>query len=67
MLVRNFLKHVSPAVQTTIFDLDAEPCNNKKTDEAGAFALAYRFNYNSEVIDFLVNDDNTIILYIGRK
>ena len=63
MLVKDFLKHVSPAVSTTIFDLDAEPGNNKKVDEAGALALAYHFNYNSEVIDFLINADNTIILY----
>lgn len=67
MLVRDFLKHVSPAVNTTVFDLDAEPGNNKKIDEAGALALAYHFNYDSEVIDFLINADNTIILYVKRK
>lgn len=67
MLVKDFLKHVSPTVTTTVFDLDAEPGNNKKVDEAGAMALAYHFNYNSQVIDFLINSDNTIILYVKRK
>lgn len=67
MLVRDFLKHVSPTVNATVFDLDAEPGNNKKVDEAGALALAYHFNYNSQVIDFLINSDNTIILYVKRK
>ena len=67
MLVRDFLKHVSPVVKTTVFDLDAEPGNNKNVEEAGALALAYHFNYNSEVIDFLINTDNTIILYVNRK
>ena len=67
MLVRDFLKHVSPTVNTTVFDLDAEPGNNKKVDEAGAMALACHFNYNSQVIDFLINSDNTIILYVKRK
>lgn len=66
MLVKNFLRHVSPTVQTTIFDLDAEPGNNKKVEEAGALALAYHFNYDSEVIDFLINAD-TIILYVKRR
>ena len=67
MLVKDFLKHVSPTVNTTVFDLDAEPGNNKKVDEAGAMALAYHFNYNSQVIDFLINSDNTIILYVKRE
>ncbi len=67
MLVRDFLKHVSPVVNITIFDLDAEPGKNRKVDEAGAFALAYHFNYNSQLIDFLINSDNSIILYVKRK
>lgn len=67
MLVRDFLKHVSPVIRTTIFDLDAEPGNNKKEDEAGAFAVGYHFNYNSEVVDFLINSDTSIILYVKRK
>ena len=66
MLVRDFLKHVSPVIKTTIFDLDAEPGNNKKEDEAGALAMAHHFDYDSKVIDFYIYHDN-LTLWISRK
>lgn len=66
MLTRDFLKHIAPAMQVTIWDLDAEPGNNKKEDEAGAFAVAHHFDYNSEVIDFYIYHDN-VTIYIKRQ
>lgn len=66
MLVKEFLKRVSPTINVKIFDLDMEPGKNTKEDEAGALALAYHFNNNSFVTDFIISSEN-IILYVKRK
>ena len=66
MLTRDFLKHIAPAMIVTVWDLDAEPGNNKKEDEAGALAIAHHFDYNSEVIDFCIYPDN-VTIFIKRK
>lgn len=50
----------------TVWDLDAEPGNNKKEDEAGALAVAHHFDYNSEVLDFYIYPDN-VTIFIKRK
>jgi hypothetical protein len=66
MLIKEFLKNVTPALPVTVWDLDAQPGNNKKEDEAGALAIAHHFDYNSEVLDFYIEPDK-ITLFIKRQ
>lgn len=66
MLVRNFLTKCSPAVRVRVFDLDALTGNHVKEDEACVLNEAYRFDYNSEVTDFYICEDN-INIYSKRR
>lgn len=63
MLLREFLKHVSPTMSVTAWDLDAQPGNNRKDDEAGALAIAHHFDYNAIISDFAIGTDKIIIWY----
>lgn len=61
MLVKDFLIKCAPGVSVRVFDLDAAPGNNLKEDEACEMLRAYRFNYNSEITDFYICNDNLTI------
>lgn len=67
MLTREFLKKITPTMKTVIFDLDAVPGNNKKEDEAGALAVAHHFDYDSYVVDFMIEPDHVTIFIMRRK
>lgn len=67
MLTREFLKKIAPTMKTVIFDLDAIPGNNKKEDEAGALAVAHHFDYDSYVVDFMIEPDHVTIFIMRRK
>ena len=66
MLVKDFLKRLSPTLKVIIYDQDKEPGKDKKEDEAGALAVAYHFNNNCYVSDFRIRTEN-ITLYVKRK
>jgi len=66
MLVKSFLKRLSPALKVIIYDQDKEPGKDKKEGEAGELAVAYHFNNNSYVCDFMITSEN-ITLYVKRK
>ena len=66
MLVKDFLKRLSPTLKVIIYDQDKEPGKDKKEGEAGALAVAYHFNNNSYVCDFMITSEN-ITLYVKRK
>lgn len=67
MLTREFLKKIAPTMKTVIYDLDAVPGNNKKEDEAGALAVAHHFDYDSYVVDFMIEPDYVTIFIMRRK
>ena len=66
MLTREFLKHVSPTMRVVIWDLDAIPGKNRKEDEAGALAIAHHFDYESIIVDFMIEPDH-VTIFIKRK
>lgn len=65
MLTREFLKKVSPTMKVTRYDLDEEPGKNRKDDEAGALAIAHHFDFNSKVIEFMIEPDH-VTIFIER-
>lgn len=66
MLTMEFLKKISPTMKVIRYDLDATPGNNRKEDEAGAFAVAHHFDYDSYVVDFMIEPDH-VTIFIKRK
>jgi hypothetical protein len=66
MLVKDFLSRLSPTLKVIIYDEDQKPGKDKKEGEAGALAVAYHFNNNSYVCDFMITSEN-ITLYVKRK
>lgn len=65
MLTREFLKKLSPSIKVTRYDLDEEPGKNRKEDEAGALAIAHHFDFNSRVVDFMIEADH-VTIFIER-
>lgn len=66
MLTREFLKKISPTMKVIRYDLDANPGNNRKEDEAGALAIAHHFDYESVIVDFMIEPDH-VTIFIKRN
>lgn len=65
MLTREFLMHIDPTMKVIQFDEDAKSGNFRKEDEAGALALAHHFDYDSQVINFMIYPDH-VTIFIKR-
>lgn len=66
MLTRDFLMHIQPTMKVIQFDQDARGGNFRKEDEAGALAVAHHFDYDSYVVDFMIEPDH-VTIFIKRN
>ena len=63
MLLRTFLAWTDPNMKVILFDQDKEYGLDRFEGLAGELLEARRFDYNSEVLSFVIHPDHVIILF----
>lgn len=66
MLTREFLMHIDPTMKVIQFDEDARGGKFWKEDEAGALAIAHHFDYESQIVEFMIFSDH-VTIFIKRN
>lgn len=67
MLLRIFLAWTDPNMKVILFDQDKEIGLDRSEGLAGDLLEAHRFDYNSEVMTFVIHPDHVVILFKRRK